>query len=154
MSYPSNPDPYGQQTPQQPGQYPPLPYGAPQPPQGYPPQGYPQQPYPQQPYPQQQYGQQPYGQPGMPRTAAPKANNPVARSALIYGAISLGANIVGLFLHFFLTGILGVYALYLGVRALMLARRLPGNAGIGAAIGGLVLALLSLAITALGYASR
>jgi hypothetical protein len=167
VTYPANPDPYGQPTPQQPYQYPPTPGGAPQQPaygppgyppqspQGYPPPtGYGQPGYPPPGYPQQPYGQYGVPQPGQAQRAAPKARNPFARSALVYGALSLGVNIVGLFLGFFLTGILAVYAIYVGIRALVLASRLPGNAGIGAAIGGLVMAVLSLGITVLGFVLR
>ena len=80
--------------------------------------------------------------------------NTAARSALIYGALSLGVNIVGLFFNFFLTGILAVYAIYIGFRAISLASRLPGRPGMGAAVGGLAMAVLSLLITILGFASR
>jgi hypothetical protein len=138
-------------------------YGAPgyppQYPQGYPPAGYGQPGYPSQAgYPQQAYGQYGMPQPGQayaPAEPTPKVKNSVARAALLYGGISLGVNIVGLFFfHFYLTGILAVYAIYLGIRALILAVRVPGNPGIGAAIGGLVMAVLSLGITVLGFVVR
>lgn len=162
MTYPSNPDPYGQPTPQQPYQYPPTPGAAPQPPAyappGYPsqsPQGYPPPAgYGQPGYPQQPYGQYGAAQPGQAYRAAPQARNPIARSALVYGALSLGVNIVGVFVGFYLTGIMAAYAIYMGIRALLLARRLPGNAGTGAAVGGLVMAVLSLGITVLGFVLR
>ncbi len=77
VSYPSNPDPYGQPTPQQPyqyPQYPPAAGGAPQPP-GYAPPGYPPQ-SPQAYPPPAGYGQpayppQPYGQYGMLQPVRP-----------------------------------------------------------------------------------
>lgn len=148
----------GQQGGGYPGQqgYPPQQGVGYPPPQGYPPQqGYPQQPYPgQQPYSPAQYGGP---QPGQPYGAAqprPKATNPYARGAILYGAIALGANVIGLFLHFFLTGILAVYAIYMGIRALIAAGRMHGNPGIGLAIGGTVMAVLSILLTILGYASR
>jgi hypothetical protein len=94
------------------------------------------------------------GQAYPPVRATPKARNPLARSALIYGALSLGVNIVGFFVGFFLTGILAAYAIYMGIRALMLASRVPGNPGMGAAVGGLVMAVLSLGITVLGFVLR
>lgn len=86
-----------------------------------------------------------------PAKAAPVVRNRYAQSALLYGAISLAANIAGLFFGFYLTGILGVYALYVGIRGLVLAMRLPGNKGIWFAIGGTVMAILSLLISVLGY---
>jgi hypothetical protein len=86
--------------------------------------------------------------------AAPKARNPLARSALIYGALSLGVNIVGVFVGFYLTGIMAAYAIYMGIRALRLGSRVPGNPGSGEAIGGLVMAVLSLGISVLGFVLR
>jgi hypothetical protein len=176
MTYPSGNNPYQQPGPQSPQPYPPeQAWGSPPAP-AYPPQpGYAPQPgYPQPPaYSPTSYGApaqgypagQPYGtyaqsgmaQPGQPYAqpqAKPKAKNPMARAALIYGALSLGVNIVGLFLGFYLTGILAVYAIYAGIRALIAATKLPGNAGIGASVGGLIMALLSLAITVLGFALK
>jgi hypothetical protein len=175
VSYPSGSDPYphagaipqsGNEHPYAgaPG-YPPQPtppYSQP----GYPPQqGYPPQPsyqpagYAQPAYPPQAAA--PYGayapqQPMQAPAAAParKARNPMARAALVYGILSLGANIVGLFFGFYLTGILAVFAIYYGIRAIVYAMRLPGKAGLGLAITGIVLSGLSLAITVLGYASR
>ena len=154
-----NPPQYPQQyAPQQPSPYPPQPGAMPppgpaygQPPQGYPPQGYPQPPYAQPPYPY------PYqqAQPGYaPANPVPQVRNPYAQSALLYGGLSLGANIVGLFLNFYLTGILGVYALYVGIRGLAAAARLPGNKGLWLAIAGTIMAVLSLLISVLGYMSR
>jgi hypothetical protein len=89
-----------------------------------------------------------------PGKAVSRAKNPLARSALIYGGLSLGVNIVGFFIGFYLTGILAAYAIYLGIRALRLASRLPDTPGTGAAVGGLVMAILSLGITVLGFALR
>lgn len=135
-----------------PAGYPPTGYSQPLP-QGYPPQaGYPQSGYPQQPY-------APYGapQPGLayaPAQAKPKARNPMARAALTYGAISLGVNIVGFFFGIFLTGILAVYAIYYGIRALIYGSHAPGNPGIGMAVGGTIMAFLSLCITILGFVLR
>ncbi|HEV2236791.1 MAG TPA: hypothetical protein VGR57_09050 [Ktedonobacterales bacterium] len=176
MTYPSNPDPYGQPTPQQPYQYPQYPQYPPAPgegqqppayappgyppqaPQGYPPQGgYGQPGYPPAGYPPQPYGQYGMPQPGQayaPGRAAPQARNPLARSALIYGGLSLVVNIVSVFFGFFLTGIMAAYAIYMSIRALRLASRLPGSPGIGAAVGGLVMAVLSLGITVLGFVLR
>jgi hypothetical protein len=73
---------------------------------------------------------------------------------LIYGALSLGANIVGLFFGFFLTGILAVFTIYYAIRALVYAGKLPGKEGTGMAIAGMVLAVLSLLITILGFVSN
>lgn len=166
MSYPS-----GDQNPPAGGppyQYPPAPQGYPPYPQqpGYPPQtGYPQRgAYPPQAgFPQQPYA--PYGQAGMPPNAynphqmyaqpkPAKEKNAAAVRALIYGALSLGVNIVGLFVGFYLTGILAVYAIFMSIRAMVVASRLPGKAGIGMAIGGLAMALLSLGITVLGFSVK
>jgi hypothetical protein len=130
------------------GQYPPQP--------GYPPQaGYPPQPpYGYPPQPGAQYA--PYGmpQPGQPPAAPAKARNPMARTALWYGIASLAINIVGLFIGFYLTGILAVFGIYYGIRAVSRASRLPGNAGIGLAVTGIVLCVLSLGISILGYAGH
>lgn len=116
-----NPGAYPPQAPYspQPGAYPPG-YAPPQAP-GYPPQpGYAPQPgYPPQPgaYPPAAYGQ-PYAQAQMPMQGAspfsgavgrPKAQNLLATRALIYGALSLGANIVGLFIGFYLTDIAAAF---------------------------------------------
>jgi hypothetical protein len=78
----------------------------------------------------------------------------MARTALIYGAISLGANIVGFFFGIFLTGFLAAYAIYYGIRALIYGSRAPGNPGIGMAVGGTIMAVLSLLITILGFVMR
>lgn len=83
-----------------------------------------------------------------------QAKNTAAVRALIYGALSLGVNIVGLFVGFYLTGVLAVYAIYMSIRAMVVASRLPEKAGIGMAIGGLAMALLSLGITVLGFALK
>lgn len=169
-AYPQQPD-YGQA---QPG-YPPQQPGYGQPPSGYPQQpgygqpqpGYPQQPgYPPQPayphpqgygqpqayppppgYPPTQYTAPAPGQPyGAVRTR-PKARNPLARAALIYGAISLGINIIASFFGYTIVGFLALYAIYIGIRALIAAGRTPGNPGILPAIGGMVLSVLSLLVT-------
>ncbi|HEV7126026.1 MAG TPA: DUF4190 domain-containing protein [Ktedonobacterales bacterium] len=151
---------------QQPG-YPPQPAYPPQPgygpPSGYPPQpGYgPQSGYgqqtnypPQSPYPPAQYAAQQPGRPYGAPQVRPRARNPLARTALIYGAISLGVNIVGAILGFYLIGLLAVYAIYTGIRALMLASRTPGNPGLGMAIGGLVMGVLSALISLAGLLIR
>jgi hypothetical protein len=96
-------------------------------------------------------------QPGVayaPATAKPLAKNPMARSALGTGALSLGLNVVGVFFHFYLTGIMAAYAIYFAIRALAYAARHPEHPGIGAAIGGLIMAVLSLGITILGFVVR
>jgi hypothetical protein len=131
-------------------------YGQP----GYPSQaGYAQPQYPQAGYPQQPPAQYaPYGapQPGYPGAAPQakaKAKNTMAVTALAYGGISFVVNLIGLFVGFYLTGIFAVFALYYGIRAIVRSMKLPGNAGIGMAIGGIVLSVLSLGITVLGYAS-
>ncbi len=160
--------------PAQPGYQSAYPPQAPYPPQGAYPPGYPPQPpyppqqgyaqpgyAPQPGYPPAAYGQQPYAQPpmhGAPAAspfagaqARPKARNPLATRALIYGALSLGVNIVGLFLGYFLTGIAAAFTIYYSIRALVYAGKLPGKEGTGAAIAGLVLAVLSLLISIVGY---
>lgn len=167
QGYPSqagNPGAYPPQAPYppQPGAYPPAyaPQAPSYPPQpGYAPPGYPLQPgYPPQPG----YGH-PYAQAQMPMPGAspfpgavgrPKAQNPLATRALVYGALSLGANIVGLFIGFYLTGIAAAFTIYYSIRALVYAGKLPGKEGTGPAIAGLVLALLSLLISLLGYVAQ
>jgi hypothetical protein len=71
----------------------------------------------------------------------------MARTALVYGGISLGINIVAFFLGYYIVGLLAVYAIYYGIRALISASRLPGNPGIGMAVGGTIMAFLSLCLT-------
>jgi hypothetical protein len=145
--YPPNPqDPYGQNPYGQP-QYPQNPYG--QPPSGQP--GYPPQ-YGQQygqPYPPNPYGQpmQGYIPVGVQAPARPKETNPYAGQAIIYGAISLVVVIVAFFLNYYIVGFLALYAVYAGIRGLIVGIQKPTRPGIFLSIAGLLMSLLSVLIT-------
>lgn len=61
---------------------------------------------------------------------------------------------MGLLFGVYLTDIWAAFSIYYSIRALVYAGKLPGKEGPGLAIGGLVLAVLSLLITILGYAAN
>lgn len=99
MSYPQQPNPYGQQPPPNPYGQQPGAYGAPVPPQPPQPQqpgyGYPQQPQQQPPPPGYGYPQQP-GMPGMQPPPPPQGGGAGKTVAIVVGALVLvGALIVG-----------------------------------------------------------
>lgn len=149
MSYPPQPSasqpedyppyqgqpPYPGQAPVQPPAYPP-----------YPPPGYP--PYPSQ-------GQLPYAPPpGYVPTLQPiqpsaQVQNPYGLQALAYGGGSLVLGIIAALLGYYLIGIVAIYAIYIGIRGLILGFRLPNYTGVWQSALGLVLALLSLVLTIL-----
>ena len=162
MSYQGGQDPYGQ------GQQGQNPY--PQYPQGQNPSG--QNPYGQPAYPPNQYGQpqggQPayppqYGQPPQPNAygqpmpgypyaqpqapARPKETNPYARQAIIYGVLALVVVIVAFFLNYYIVGVLALYAVYAGIRGIIVGIQKPTHPGLILSIVGLLLSLLSVLIT-------
>src|SRR5262249_7267217 len=164
MSYQGNQDPnwQGQQgqnayPPYQQGQYGQPPAG--QPPAGQPPYGQPQ--YPPNPYGQpQQYGQpQPYGQPpygqampGYPYAqpqapARPTETNAYAVQAISYGAIALVVVVVAAILGYYIVGFLALYAVYAGIRGLIVGIQKPTHPGLILSILGLVMSLLAVLLT-------
>ncbi|HEV8194550.1 MAG TPA: hypothetical protein VGP82_24120 [Ktedonobacterales bacterium] len=141
MSYPGGQDPYwqGQQ-----GQnaYPPNP----QAPYGQNTSG--QNSYGQPAYPQPPYGEpQQYAQQAVATPQRPAEQNPHARSGLIYGAVALGITIVAGFFGYYVVGLFGIYAAYDSIRGLIAGAGLSSHKGMIAATIGLLLGLLSLALT-------
>jgi hypothetical protein len=149
-------------------QYPPYPpqggapsqYPQPQyPPSQYPPNQYP--PYPQAGPPSQyqgqyqgQYpGQTPYPPQGpqgqtrvgtQQRAGATSARNSYGTMAVIWGAISLVVSIVALALGYYIIGTIGLYAIYLGIRGIIVGGKLPSHKGLVLAILGLALGILTV----------
>ncbi len=155
MSYPGGQDPNWQGQPG-PGEYPPNPqdpYGQNPYPYGQNPYGQPQ--YPQNPYGQpQQYAQPPYGQqPQYMRQAVaapprPAEQNSYAGAAIGWGAIALVITIVAGFFGYYVVGVLGFYAIYVGIRGIIEGARLSTHPGLLLSAIGFFLSLLSLALTA------
>jgi hypothetical protein len=147
--YPQGPDPYAQnpygQNPQTPYQQ--NPYG--QPPSGQP--GYPPQ-YTQQygqPYPPNPYGQpmQGYMPVGVRAPARPKETNEYAVQAISFGAIALVVVVVAAFLGYYIVGFLALYAVYAGIRGLIVGIQKPTHPGLILSILGLLMSLLSVLLT-------
>jgi hypothetical protein len=140
------------QGPGQPGEnpYPQYPGGPPQPGAAQ----YPQPPYPPTPAYPPQYAL-PQAQPPYPGQYSPpavpvKENNAYASQALLWGGISLVVSTVALFFGYVVFGVLGLYALYVSIRGLIIAFGLRTHAGLISSIVGLFFGILSLLITLFG----
>jgi hypothetical protein len=144
--YPQGPDPYGQ-NPYGQAPYPQNSYG--QPPSGQP--GYPPQ-YGQQhgqPYPPTPYGQpmQGYGPVGVQAPARHKETNEYAIQAISFGAIAFVVVIVAALLGYYIVGFLALYAVYAGIRGLIIGIQKPTHPGLVLSILGLLLSLLAVLLT-------